>query len=251
MEIANEQFRKGSYFVALVLLFGLFTFQLWFHAVRTSATFDEPAHVLAGHRYWQCGDYGINPEHPPLLKLLAAAPLISRSLVEPNWQCGSRLTPKPEMFSAGGAFLVNNGMDSVLIPARLAASLMSLLLTALVFLAAWEMFGSWEALAALAILAFEPNLIAHGTLVTTDMAFTATAFAAAYALYRYAKNPTWARFLIVGVMLGLMLAAKHTAVIFVPILFALFVADALLFRRPEARLPNQIFRRTAAFAGFF
>jgi 4-amino-4-deoxy-L-arabinose transferase-like glycosyltransferase len=241
---------KILYSAAVVLLFGLFAFQLWFHAVRTSATFDEPAHTVAGYRYWQCGDFGINPEHPPLLKLLAAAPLTARSLVEPHWECGSRLTPKPEMFSAGGAFLVNNNPDSVLIPARLAAALMSLLLAALVFLAAWEMFGRREALAALAIFAFEPNLIAHGSLVTTDMALAATAFAAAYALYRYVRNPNWARFSIVGLAFGLMLAAKHTAVIFVPILFALALADAFLYRRAETRLPNQVFRRTAAFAGF-
>ncbi|MCA1626260.1 MAG: glycosyltransferase family 39 protein [Acidobacteria bacterium] len=218
--------------------------------MRTSATFDEPAHILAGHRHWQCGDFGINPEHPPLLKLLAAAPLISRTLVEPNWNCGSRLTPKPEMFSAGGAFLVNNNVDSVLIPARLAAAVLSLLLARLVFLAAQEMFGKPEALTVLALLAFEPNLIAHGSLVTTDMAVSATAFAAVVALYRYGKNPAWARFLMVGLEFGLMLVAKHTAVIFVPILFALFIGDAFLFRRPEVRLPDQIFRRVAAFAGF-
>jgi hypothetical protein len=33
------------------------------------------ADIEAGHRYWECGDYGINPEHPPLLKLIATVPL--------------------------------------------------------------------------------------------------------------------------------------------------------------------------------
>ncbi|MCY7375503.1 MAG: hypothetical protein LH472_05980 [Pyrinomonadaceae bacterium] len=49
---------KILYSAAVVLLFGLFAFQLWFHAVRASATFDEPIHTAAGYRYWQCGDYG-------------------------------------------------------------------------------------------------------------------------------------------------------------------------------------------------
>jgi hypothetical protein len=240
------------FFAALVvLLFAAFAFQLWLHAARTSATVDEPPHILAGHRHWQCGDFGINPEHPPMLKLLATVTLNSRTLIEPNWECGLRMTPNAEMFSSGVEFMVKNDIDSVLIPARLSAALVSLLLAALMFLAAWELFGRWEAIVTLALLAFEPNLIAHGSVVTTDMALTATAFALVYAVYRYAKNPSWARFLIVGAAFGLMLAAKHSAVIFLPALFAVFIADAFLFRSSEALLRNQIFHRCAAFAGFF
>ena len=42
---------------------------------QESQTFDEPAHLFAGFEYWQHGDYGRNPEHPPLVKLLATIPL--------------------------------------------------------------------------------------------------------------------------------------------------------------------------------
>lgn len=242
---------KRLYFpIIAALLFGSLAFQLWFHATRTSATVDEPNHILAGHRHW-CGDFGINPEHPPLLKLLATAPLNFRELVEPPWECGSKYTSKFDTFSYGSTFLVENGMDSVVVSTRLAASLMSMLLALLVFLAAWEMFGRWEALAALAIVAFEPNFIAHGSIVTTDMAISATSFGAMYALYRYGKHLTWQTFLVAGLAFGLMLAAKHSAVIFVGILFALLIADTVLFRKTETRRLNQIFRSTAAFAGIF
>ena len=237
--------------IASTLLFACFALQLWFHATRTSATVDEPNHILSGHRHWQCGDFGINPEHPPLLKLLATAPLNFRELSEPPWDCGSKFTSKFDAYTYGSTFLVENGMDRVVITTRLAASLMSLLLALLVFLAAWEMFGRWEALTALAILAFEPNLIAHGSTVLTDMALSATAFAAVYALYRFGKDQTWVRFLIAGLAFGLMLSAKHSAVIFVAILFVLLIADTLLFRRTETRVVNQVFRRIAAFVGIF
>lgn len=251
----NETVQRSGkilYAAGVVLLFGLFAFQLWFHAVRTSATFDEPIHTLAGHQYWHCGDFGINPEHPPMLKLLAAFSMNFRSsLVESKADCGTRLVPKPEADGLGGMFLTENGVDSIMIPARLSAASLSLLLAVLVFLATREMFGKWEALTALAILAFEPNLIANGALVTTDMALTATAFGAAFTLYRYAKSPTLGRFLLVGLALGLMLAAKHSAVIFVAILFAVFLTDAILYRRSEMSLPKVIVRRVAAFSGVF
>jgi hypothetical protein len=233
------------------VLFAAFALQLVLHAIRTSTTVDEPVHILAGHRHWQCGDFGINPEHPPLLKLLATTPLNFRRLAEPPWECGSKLTSKFDSFSYGNTFLVENGVDSIVIPTRLASAIMSLLLAVLVFLAAWEMFGRWEALTALAILAFEPNLIAHGSIVTTDMALSATAFGAVYALYRYGKHQTLLRFLVAGFALGLLLAAKHSAVIFVGILFVLLIADTLLFQGNETRLPLRLFRQIAAFVGIF
>lgn len=245
--------RKGKYFFFLVssVLFSAFAYQLYYHAIETSATVDEPFHILAGHRHWQCGDFGINPEHPPLLKLLAAAPLNFRELSEPPWDCGSKLTPKFDGFSYGSTFLVDNGVDGVLIQTRLASSLMAMLLALLVFVAAWEMFGWWEALTALLIVAFEPNLIARGSMVMTDMALSATAFAAVYALYRFGKEPSRLRFFVTGLAFGLMLAAKHSAVIFIAILYVLVIAEALLFRKPETRVVQSILRRSAAFAGMF
>ena len=239
------------YAVTVLLLFACFIFQLWFHAVRTSVTVDEPAHILAGRRHWQCGDFGINPEHPPLLKLLATAPLNFRTFTEPNWDCGSKMTSKFDSFSFGNSFLVDNGVDGVVIPTRLAAALMSLLLAVLMFVAAWEMFGRPEALTALALLAFEPNLIAHGSIVTTDMVLTATAFAAVYALYRWRDKASWYRFLVAGLAFGLLLAAKHSAVVFFPVLLGLLIADTIFYRESAPRPPKQILRNTAAFAALF
>lgn len=235
-----------------IFLFGLYGFQLWYQATRASVTNDEPFHIIAGHRYWQCGDYGINPEHPPLLKLLAASPLISQTFIEPAVPCGSKITPKLEGFYTGALFLSKNGIDRILIPARLAASLMSLLLALLVFLAAREMFGKPEAFIALALLVFEPNLIAHGALVTTDMALTATMFGAIYALYRYCKKRSAARLLVAGLAVGAMLASKHSGILMLPVFFLLLIADFWLARRnkteSDLRLSRGIFRITSVYA---
>jgi hypothetical protein len=244
-------FVKKLYPAMVLLLFAVFIIQLWFHAVRTSVTLDEPVHILAGHRHWQCGDFGINPEHPPLLKLIATLPLSFSTLKEPNWDCGSKNTSKFDSFSFGNSFLVDNGLDRIVIRTRLAAAVMSLLLAVLVFLAATEMFGRWQALTALALLSFEPSLIAHGSIVTTDMALTATAFAAVYALYRFRNKQNRSRFLIASISFGLLLAAKHSAVVFFPILFVLMLGDTIVSRQPGLTLSKQILRSTAVFVGMF
>ena len=248
---SGGRYRRGLYTFGVLLLFGIFAFQLWFHATRTSATIDESPHIFAGYRYWQCGDFGVNPEHPPLLKLLAALPLISKDLIQPSWNCGTKITSNDDSYLAGNLFLAKNNPDSVVIPARLSAALMSLLLAALVFLAAREMFGRWEATVALGLLAFEPNIIAHGSLVTTDMAVTATMFAAVYTFYRYRNNPTWIRFFVVGLATGATLASKHSGILILPILFLLFISDFFLARKTEIEgdVRRRFLRRVAAFAG--
>ena len=237
------------YLIASVLLIA-FGVQLWFHATRTSSTVDEPNHILAGYRHLQCADFGINPEHPPLLKMLAAAPLMLRNdLVDPPWECGSKLTSKFDTFSYGNTFLVENGVDSIVIPTRLSAALLSLLVAILVFAAAWEMFDRWVAIVALAMISFEPNFIAHGSIVNTDMAITATSFGAVYSLYRFCRLQTWYRFAVAGAAFGLMLAAKHSAVIFLPVLFLLIVGEVVISDSSRGAMNRTISRRIAAFAG--
>ena len=44
---------------------------------RQSATWDEPGHLLAGYAALTRGDYRVDIEHPPLLRLWAALPLLT------------------------------------------------------------------------------------------------------------------------------------------------------------------------------
>ena len=45
--------------------------------VTSSPTSDETSHLVAGYSYLIAHDYRLNPEHPPLLKELAALPLLT------------------------------------------------------------------------------------------------------------------------------------------------------------------------------
>ncbi len=251
-DVAKQHSRNAKIVFAIisVSLFAVFAFQVVYHAVRTSATVDEPAHILAGYRHLQCGDYGINPEHPPMLKMLATVPLLFKAdLALPPWDCGSKVTSKFDSFLYGQRFLTQNGIDEMVIPSRVAASFMALLLAAVVFAAAWTMFGRWEAVIALAVLAFEPNLIANGALVTTDVALTATGITAVFALYLYCESPSWVRFASLGIALGLLLAAKHSAVLFLPSLLILLITDTIILRKSEVSGGKRLLRQFGVLAG--
>ena len=63
----------------VVLLFGaIFAASVISFARNSSATYDEVAHLPAGYTYLRWHDYRMNPEHPPLVKKLAALPLLWR-----------------------------------------------------------------------------------------------------------------------------------------------------------------------------
>ena len=69
---------------AIVALFAVFATELYLSARLESQTFDEPAHMYAGYSYWLHSDFGINPEHPPLVKLVATLPLLVARPKYPN-----------------------------------------------------------------------------------------------------------------------------------------------------------------------
>lgn len=231
--------------VALVLLLGI---QLALSVRQESQTWDEGDHIFAGYMSWTRADFGLNPEHPPLLKLLATAPLLPTPLKVPELQ---QRYFKEEAFLDGKEFLYRNDADAILFRTRMAAATLTLLAALLVFVATREMFGSGAAFVALALLVFEPNLLAHGALVTTDAGISCFMFATIYAFYRYAKAPSVWRLLVVGVSAGLALAVKHSGVFVFPMLFLLAVCEVVRQRvvaRGDAETAISSGRRALRFA---
>ena len=206
--------------------------QLAFMARDNSATWDEADHTYAGYMQWKHGDFGLNAEHPPLVKYLATLPLLRMNLKEPP------LLDQPyrlQEVRGGKDFVFQNDANAILFRVRIAASVLTLLLAILVFLAAQEMFGTGAGLIALSLIAFDPTLLAHSALVTTDAGQACFMFWATYAFYRYANRPTSLRLITVGLVVGLALASKHSAVLLFPMLFLLAVTEFLLQRNSAAK----------------
>jgi hypothetical protein len=229
--------------VALLLILGL---QLALTVRQESQTWDEADHIFAGYMSWKQADFGLNPEHPPLVKLLATAPLLSMSLKVPELQ---NRDFKTEAFLDGKDFLYRNDADAILFRTRMAAATLTLLLALLVFAAAREMFGTGAGLVALTLLVFEPNLLAHGALVTTDAGISCFMFATIYAFYRYVKAPSWWRLLFVGLAAGLALATKHSGIFLFPILFLLAACEVVRQRLAARRNDEAATGEVAARAG--
>jgi hypothetical protein len=124
--------------LGFVALIGVLALQLVITARRNSITWDEDDHIYAGYMSLRYGDFGLNPEHPPLVKQLAAIPLLPMTLKVPPLQ-GREF--KHEAFLGGKDFVFQNDAESIIFRTRMAAAALTLLPAALIFLAVREMFG--------------------------------------------------------------------------------------------------------------
>lgn len=100
----------------------------------------------------------------------------------------------------------------------------------LVFVWGRSLYGAQAGLLALMLYASDPNLIAHGQLVTTDIWAAGGIAAASFFFWRHLIRPSAMRAVLSGVVLGAALLTKYTALALYP-LFAVtaaaFYAEAL------------------------
>ena len=232
--------RQKSWIAAGVLgLLMVMVGQIVFAIRGESLTWDEGDHIFAGYESWKKHDYGLNPEHPPMVKMVATLPLLGLKLKVPELQgrffkTESYMDGRELLFRNGPADGGQYGVETLVLRVRLFAMVFAVAAALLVFAAGCEMFGWMAGLMGLAVFCFEPSLLAHGAYVTTDMAASCTIFATVYAFWRWVKRPGVGRLLVVGLAAGLALAAKHSTVLLLPILVMLACGE-LLGRWFEAR----------------
>ena len=210
--------------VALCSLLIVLSLHLLFSVRRESQTWDEANHIFAGYRSWTHADFGLNPEHPPLVKLLATMPLLGSQQQVPALE--ERFF-KEDAFLRGKEFLYQNNPDKILARTRAAAATLTLLTALVVFFGTREMFGTGAAFIALTLLTFDPNVLAHGALITTDVGLTCFMFLSVYMFYRLLKSPSAVRLIAAGASVGLVLAVKHTGLLILPILFLLTICEII------------------------
>ncbi|MDR3741230.1 MAG: glycosyltransferase family 39 protein [Terracidiphilus sp.] len=208
----------------VVGLIAIQAFMTVFLIHRESLTFDEGNHSFAGYMMWHTGDYGLNPEHPPLVKLLAALPTLGRQLWVPEFK---HRDFKTEAYIDGGEWFARNDGDrnQLVFQMRLAAGILVPLLSLAIFFFARECFGDWAGLIALALVAFDPNVLSQSALVTTDIGVSFFFVASTWCFYRYVKQPTWTRLIVASLVAGLLLATKHSGILLAPIMLLLIAFE--------------------------
>ena len=211
----HDQHNRHLYF-SFLLVAGMFLLLLQ-AATRLSATIDEGFHITSGYEYLRTGQMHLLDEHVPLAKALLAWPLFLVPDLMPPEQAegyadGNLIRVAQE------TVLAYRPIDQVIVTCRIPVALLTLVLAASVYRWAADRFGSGAGLLALTLFALDPNILAHGSLATTDLGATAFIFWAFWAFARYLERPRWREWWLAGLMLGLAQGAKLTAALLIPLL---------------------------------
>ncbi len=232
-----------SYGFALAILIGLGVLRSAVATRLDGFSVDEPYHVTAGVSYLRTGDYRLNPEHPPLVKLWAGAALSAAGFRLPPFR---QLADKhDERHFTESAVYLDNDPDAVQRRTRAALFALSAVLLALFGEAVRRQLGATVALMAVAFLVIDPTVAAHMPVAMTDLPvalLATTALLFALSAFQTAKAGDVG---LAGLTLGLALGAKHSALV---ALAVVGLAGLVAMIRGRATLARRIGSVAAVFA---
>jgi hypothetical protein len=203
--------RHLIFFLVLFALIGCAVLRSSIATRLDSFTIDEGYHIGAGVAYFRTGDFRLNPEHPPLVKLWTGAFVSS---------LGYRLSPyrtledkSDERSFVENDVYLNNDPELIQKRSRIAMFALNSLLLFTFALAARRAFGDIVALAATTFLVIDPTVAAHFPVVMTDLPVALLSTSAVVLAVTAFRSWRTVDLIFATLALGLALSAKHSAVI--------------------------------------
>lgn len=222
---------RARYIIAGLLLLALAGSQA-VAISRKTLTNDELVHIPAGYYYWTTGDFRFNAEHPPLVKMWAALPLLLLS--KPDALPPDAGVPQ-QRWDFYGLFWQQRAAEFVRLAfwPRIMMIPVAVALGLVIFLYARKLFGETAAVFALALYCLEPTMLAHGRMVHTDVAGSLSFLGFFYLLHRYKEKRSLARAVWLAVGTAAALLTKFSMVIVGIVLAATLIAEFVKARGRE------------------
>ncbi|WP_189186564.1 phospholipid carrier-dependent glycosyltransferase [Streptomyces albiflavescens] len=233
--------RRWVFVVAVVALLAAMAVAMVTTAVEQTPTIDEPVYVGTAVVYVQEHSLRYNPEHPPLGKLIIGSGLV---FAHPHLDAGFT----GDQTALGRRLLYESGNDPgrVMLWARLPVIVLTLLFGLVVLAFARELVGSAGGVVALALYAFSPDVIAHGSLATLDVPASGFLLTSVWLLWRARRRPLL-HLPLAGAALGGAVATKMSTLPAVPVLLLLAVVS--VWHGRDLSLVRKIRLGAAAAAG--
>lgn len=234
---------RAAALAAAACLAACFAALAWRGAVRSSATFDESLHMASGFALREAGRWLPGQPNPPLLLRWLAAPLPPGAKLAPLDLAACSSGPR----TCGYNFLHSNTFapDALLNRGRAANLLLGVLLALLSGWWAFSLGGPAAGLAALAVFAFMPPLLAHAALATADIGNALLCTASLWLLWRGRHSSALGSAAAAGFVCGLAMAGKYTAALLLPL------SVFYLYSRPGRRFGIYAGWGAAALAGLW
>lgn len=213
----------------LFLLLVLFT-QMASSITTKSPAFDEPAHLFQGCLMWR---YGLRSARP--IYWLAGFPcLFAPKLPTFDTPPSTAVHDRNEFFQK-----LEFPVDVLLFPARVIVIELTLVLGAILYRWGKAVIQGIGGMLALGLLTYEPNILAHGSLFTTDLAATLFFTLTLYLYYRALKTQRALDIIAAGISLDLALRSKPSG----PVLLLLMVLMTLSWNRQGYSLWKRLYHQ--------
>jgi 4-amino-4-deoxy-L-arabinose transferase-like glycosyltransferase len=186
-------------------------------AWQDSPTVDEGVDLASGLTAWVRHDLRMNPEHPPLPKLLATLPALAARPIVPDdaaWRDGDWFDHADSVLRANDRA---GRLRTIVFLSRLVPLAEALGCALLVFWLGRELFGEAAGLLAAGLWLTTPVFLGLGHLQSIDVAFTLATLGFAAALLAHRRRPTLRRAVVVGVTLAVALLTRHTGIVLIPV----------------------------------
>jgi hypothetical protein len=229
------------------LLLAAAAFQMLAVIRRKNITVDEIVMIPSAYYHLVAGNFQLVNEHPPLAKILAAAPLL---FIQPNEPKPPEIHAGPELDNDKWAYYADfwdsnaTEFETISFWARVPMILLTIVLGVIIFIIARGMFGARAAVFSVALFSFEPTMLAHGRVVQTDVPAALGYLLFFATLCWYLRKPSWRRAAALGGATALAILAKFSMLLTGPVLLVTFVA--LLWRAPRRQQSRSMFAKHAA-----
>lgn len=191
-------------YVVIFFLLALLFVQLVFSVLQESPTYDEVTYLQAGYAFLY-KDFRWDPFNPPFAREIIALPLlINKSFIT----------------------------DPVVLWPRMIVVLFTIMLGLLTYFFAKKLYGITAGVFSLVLFTFEPNLLAHGHYATMDLIFSFFFLLTIFMFWSYFGTFTKRRTIIFGIIFGLTLSVKISALSFLVVsLFLYFLFHVIREKR--------------------
>ncbi len=202
-------------------------------------TLDEPVGMASGYALLTQGEFRIEREQPPLVKIVAALPLLKMhpgfDPDLPSYREGRKWAFANDFLFGPHAEMPPEMVKSMVRASRKAVLIFPILLGIVLFLWTARIFGGAAGLLALAFFCFDPSFLAHGPMVKFDIGVTLFIFLSQIAFFEALKTGSQRLYFLAGLFAGLGLGTKLTAVLVLPMMAAVLFATRRSVQRGLVR----------------
>jgi hypothetical protein len=219
--------------IAIAVLLGVFAATNRLAWDTKSATYDEPCHLTSAWIQTQYVDFRCDPENMPLWKYWAVLGIDPSAMkidqTDPQWP--GMLSDLALHDPYGVQMLYRTpgvNADAVINAARWRMLIIGLLLGVAIAFSAWRLAGPVAGFVATIAYAFDPNFLAHASLVKNDVPIALIFFLLSITLWFAGERLTISRTLLIGLLCGAAVTTKLNGLLAYPIIALVLSARALL-----------------------